>query len=155
MEQLLSSLLPLILSSLGSLCALGDTTATTESETIFSTGVSQGVLEFIVPKERFLNPTNGWNLGLVDFPADIRSYLDRAKEHLIRARGLEGPISLAAVHLGLARRRYVQDGISSRWLERWYLAFFFKSSVDGAPPFESPVVMLLDGTIARERLVRR
>ncbi len=104
-------------------------------------------VEFLVPEASFRAAGNRWNPSTTPFPADIRASADKAREHLLKVRHLNGRLTLNSVAIRVRGRNEVKC---------WYMEFYFdlESPRESAIHYNFPVMMLLDGTIAEEHFVR-
>ena len=104
-------------------------------------------VEFVIPEASFLAAGNRWNPSTTPFPADIRASVDKARQHLMKVRHLDGRLTLNSMHISFRGRNEVKC---------WWMEFYFdvESPRVSAIHYNFPVMMLLDGTIAEEHYVR-
>jgi hypothetical protein len=126
-----------------------------EKELVLQVRTKSLDIDYLVPRERFLAETNGWSPAQGPFPGNIKQYADRAAEHLAVTKSLGKKIFLGSVTMGLVRHRDTRETSNGPIVERWVLTLDFTTE----PTIKGPasvysVVMLLDGTIAEEHLLR-
>ena len=126
-----------------------------ESLVRFETGKYHS--EHIVRSDRFRSLENAWDISM-PFPADVQKFALKAAEHLKQTRDLGGPVALVTINIHSKTPSRSRKGTADGPMgERWFIAFGFDSiATDGryVPSQELTVVMLLDGTIAEERVIR-
>ncbi len=126
-----------------------------ESLVRFETGKYHS--EHFVRSDRFRSLENAWDISR-PFPADVQKFALKAAEHLKQTRDLGGPVALVTINIHSKTPSRSKEGTAGGLVgERWFIAFGFDSiATDGryVPSQELTVVMLLDGTIAEERIIR-
>src|SRR5438270_917240 len=118
-------------------------------------------LEYYVPMNRFLSDANSWSPAQGPFPVNLADHFQKARQHLVQTRSLRGKVTLSAVSMHMMGQREIRQ-TSGRatygpFLERWVISYTFSAHdrPENEIPHESLIVaILLDGTIAEERLIR-
>lgn len=115
-------------------------------------------LEYHVPVSRFLAETNGWLPAAAPFPPVLSECSKRAANYLRETRRLKGDLTRFTLSAYLSMHSFDAQGNPGvgMQVERWVLTFTFSPDEwpTGANEATFRVVMLLDGTIAEERLIR-
>ncbi len=127
-----------------------------EEVRLYDVETSSFRLEYFVPKASLCSATNRWDHILEPIPADLHHVVKIAREHLMSIREVKEPLSLAAITLQQKLLSCGNGGIV-RVEQRWWLSVAFRSNLPGGQPVapaELTVVILLDGTIAEERLTK-
>ncbi len=130
------------------------------SEDVRLLSVDAGSLcvEYYVPRHLLCSTSNIWNDVTQPFPDDLRRFVRTAEQYLVATREIAGDLMLIGITIQ-QRTDSCKDtsfGPPVEW-SRCYIVVSFQSrtperKVVGGD--ELMVVMLLDGTIAKDRLVR-
>jgi len=125
---------------------------------VFSADTKELNVDYYVPTQRYLAQTNAWSPTVEAFPPIIADYSRRGIQYLKERRQFRGNLSLGS--FDAASIMYSFDSQGNRGIgtqvERWVLNFTFSSDQPNPDATSETfrVVMLLDGTIAEQRLIR-
>jgi hypothetical protein len=133
-------------------CRVGVTNAYCEEIRVLSVLAGEREVSFWVDRSQFEAVTNAIHLEDHEVKVDFGDLATRARLHAIESKKLPASIELHSMRMSLVRKREQikeEDKIrAGPWVERWVVAFYFSHQEGVELP--TPVVMLLDGTIARE-----
>jgi len=139
-------------------CVLACTVKGAEKVVLLSGDTKEIKIEYVVPADRFLAETNAWSPTGTGLSSVVSEYSRRGIDYLRARRQFQGNLSLFRFDATSAMESFDARGnvgLGTR-IRSWVLIFTFASD-EPNPAANSAtfrVVMLLDGTIAEERLIR-
>jgi hypothetical protein len=154
--------LPSLLMVAGASCALlcpaavGAASPPDTNFCVFSFETSTNEIEYYVPTACVFAPTNAWSPGIQPFPANIRSLAEAARAHLRQTKKTPRQLRLTQFAMEtMYRAQPSPDPTQVPEPSTWYLRFGFGFDDETGRLIEPPdfqVVMLLEGTIAEQKL---
>jgi hypothetical protein len=111
-------------------------------------------VEYLVPYANISARTNTWPTQM-PFPVDIVACFESVRTHLAKSRKITDSLRLVECQLLRTRALVTKDGIVPLSHDHWIMVFkVSRKSETAEVSLRFPVVMLFDGTIALEKVVR-
>ena len=115
-------------------------------------------IEYWVKKDQLQSRTNSWRPQAFSFPVNLKQYVDKAKQHLAETKKETNPLRLTDITI----RSYTEQSAPPDKLDlllpwHWYMTFIFAAPNPTGGEARRPdyqVVILLDGTVAEQKIIR-